>query len=175
MHPIPRRCLAGYAPGLMDALVIVDLQHAFTPPAEIVSRIRERADQFPLCVFTKFVNPPNSIIRRKLDRQSCAPGNPEGDLVIAPKPGDLVIEKFGYGLDPLAVRRLREAGLRHVLLCGGDTDACVLGVAFSLFDAGIDCSVDPALCFSSANLHDTALRVLEQQFGTPSDLGAARA
>ena len=158
----------------MDALVIVDFQRAFNPPADLVARIRERADQFPLCVFTRFVNPPDSIIRRKLDRQSCAPGNPEGELVIAPKPGDWVLEKFGYGLDHLAVRRLREAGLRHVLVCGGDTDACVLGVAFSLFDAGIDCSVDPALCWSSAGLHESAMKIISQQFGTPADLGAAR-
>lgn len=158
----------------MDALVIVDLQRRFDPPPEVVARIRERADHFPLCVFTKFVNPPNSLIRRKLDRQSCAPGNPEGDLIITPKPGDLVLEKFGYGFDALAVRRLREAGLRHVLVCGGDTDACVLGVVFSLFDGGIDCSVDPALCWSSAKLHEPAMKIIAQQFGTPADLGAAR-
>jgi len=159
----------------MDALVIVDLQRAFAPPPDLVDRIRAHADRFPLCIFTRFVNPPNSIIRRKLHRQSCAPGNPEGDLVISPKPGDWVLEKFGYGLDALALRRLREAGLRHVLVCGGDTDACVLGVVFSLFDAGIDCSVDPALCWSSANLHTEAMKIIAQQFGTPDDLGAARA
>lgn len=158
----------------MDALVIVDLQRAFNPPADLVARIRERADQFPLCIFTRFVNPPGSLVRRKLDRQSCAPGTPEGELAIAPKPGDLVLEKFGYGLDPLGVRRLREAGLRHVLVCGGDTDACVLGVVFSLFDAGIDCSVDPALCWSSSGLHAPAMKIIAQQFGTPADLGAAR-
>ena len=159
----------------MDALVIVDLQHVFHPPADLVARIRARADRFPRCIFTKFVNPPNSIVRRKLDRQSCAPGNPEGDLVIAPKPGDWVVEKFGYGFDALALRRLREAGVRHALVCGGDTDACLLGVAFSLFDAGIDVSVDPSLCWSSAGLHDAAMKIISQQFGTPADLGAAAA
>jgi Amidases related to nicotinamidase len=159
----------------MDALVIVDLQRAFNPPPDVVDRIRAHADRFPLCVFTKFVNPPNSLIRAKLDRQSCPPGNPEGGLVVEPKPGDLVLEKFGYGLDALAVRRLRESGLRHVLVCGGDTDACVLGVVFSLFDGGIDCSVDPALCWSSAGLHGSAMKIIGQQFGTPADLGAARA
>ncbi|HVJ80549.1 MAG TPA: hypothetical protein VNC50_05720, partial [Planctomycetia bacterium] len=98
--------------------MIVDLQHAFKPPAEIVARIRDRSARAPLRVFTRFINPPNSLLRRKLDRQSCSPGTPESELVIAPQPGDLVLEKFGYGLDPLAVRRLREAGLRHVLVCG---------------------------------------------------------
>lgn len=158
----------------MDALVIVDLQHAFHPPADIVTRIRDQAARAPLCVFTRFVNPPNSLLRRKLDRQSCAPGTPEIEFILDPKPSDLVLEKFGYGLDPLAVRRLREAGLRRVLVCGGDTDACVLGVAFSLFDGGIDCSVDPALCWSSNGLHEPAMRIIAQQFGTPADLGLSR-
>jgi nicotinamidase-related amidase len=171
---MPPLDVARYPRAAMDALVIVDLQRVFDPPAELVARIRARADQFPLCIFTRFVNPPNSLVRRKLNRQSCAPGNPDGELVISPKPGDLVIEKFGYGFDALALRRLREAGVRHVLVCGGDTDACVLGVVFSLFDAGIDCSVDPSLCWSSAGLHDEAMKVIAQQFGTPADLGSAR-
>ncbi len=156
----------------MDAIVIVDLQRAFHPPPDLVERIRERSATFPLRVFTRFVNPPGSIIRRKLNRNSCAPGTPELDFFIQPGPGDLVLEKFGYGLDPLAVRRLRESGLRRVLVCGGDTDACVLGVLFSLFDGGIDCSVDPSLCYSAVGLHEAALKIIAEQFGTPRDLAA---
>lgn len=154
----------------MDALVIVDLQKAFDPPAPVVARIRERAPSFPLRVFTRFVNPPGSLIRRKLQHNSCAPGTPDLDFILPPSPGDLVLEKFGYGLDALAVRHLREAGLRHVMVCGGDTDACVLGVLFSLFDGGIDCSLDPTLCWSTAGLQEPALRIIAEQFGTPRDL-----
>lgn len=157
----------------MDAVVIVDLQHAFAPPPELVERIRARAAGFPRRVFTRFVNPRDSLMRRKLDRRSCAPGSPEAKLVLAPGPGDLVLDKPGYGLPEEAVRRLRAAGVRHALLCGGDTDACVLGVAFSLFDGGIDCTVDPSLCWSASGLHDCALRILNEQFGTPADLGPA--
>lgn len=155
----------------MDAIVIVDLQRAFNPPTDILARIRDRAATFPRRVFTRFVNPPNSLFRRKLGRQSCTPGTSELDFIIPPGPGDLVLEKFSYGLDGLAVRRLRESGLNRVLVCGGDTDACILGVLFSLFDGGIDCSIDPSLCWSAAGLHEPALRIIAEQFGTPKDLG----
>lgn len=156
----------------MDAIVIVDLQRAFHPPAGLVERIRERSAGFPRRVFTRFVNPPGSLIRRKLGRDSCAPGTHELDFFLPPAPEDIVLEKFGYGLDPLAVRRLRESGLRRVLVCGGDTDACVLGVLFSLFDGGVDCSVDPSLCYSASGLHEPAMRIIAEQFGTPRDLSA---
>lgn len=159
----------------MDAIVIVDLQHAFHPPDEIITRIRDRSPRFPRRIFTRFINPPNSLFRRKLHRQSCSPGTPETELIIPPGPEDLVLEKFGYGLDPLAVRRLRESGLRHVVVCGGDTDACVLGVIFSLFDGGIDCSLDPDLCWSTTGLHEPALRIISEQFGTPADIAASAA
>jgi nicotinamidase-related amidase len=155
----------------MDAIVIVDLQRAFTPPPGVVARIRERAATFPRRVFTRFINPPGSMIRRKLQHNSCAPGTEELEFILPPGPGDLVLEKFSYGLDVHAVRRLREDGVRHVLVCGGDTDACVLGVIFSLFDGGIDCSVDPSLCYSAAGLHEPAMRIIQELFGTPRDLG----
>jgi hypothetical protein len=52
------------------------------------------------------------------------------------------------------------------LVCGVDTDACVLGVVFTLFDADVDCEIDPTLCWSSTGLHDTALKIFREQFGT---------
>lgn len=157
----------------MDAVIIVDLQRAFAPPPDLVERIKARAAGFPRRVFTRFVNPPGSLLRRKLDRRSCAPGSAEAGLVLAPSAGDLVLDKPGYGLTGDAVRRLRADGVRHALVCGGDTDACLLGVVFSLFDGGIDCTVEPSLCWSASGLHDCALRILNEQFGTPADLGLA--
>lgn len=155
----------------MDAILIVDLQHAFRAPTEFVDRIRGRAAGFPRRVFTRFINRPDSLMRRKLDRRSCAPGSPESELVLKPAPGDLVLIKEGYGFTADDIARLRDAGIGHVLLCGLDTDACVLGVAFTLFDAGIDVTVEPDLCWSSAGLHEPALAILHQNFGTPEISG----
>ena len=60
-----------------------------------------------------------------------------------------------------------------VTVCGVDTDACVLGVMFSLFDAGIDCCVKADLCWSSsgARLHAAGMRIIEQQFPRPKGKG----
>ncbi|MEO6569342.1 MAG: hypothetical protein ABIO94_11320 [Opitutaceae bacterium] len=53
-----------------------------------------------------------------------------------------------------------------------DSDACVLGVVFSLFDAGVDCEVDPELCWSSTGLHDVAMKIIREQFGTARPEGS---
>jgi nicotinamidase-related amidase len=150
----------------MDAIIIVDMQKAFPVPLPVVQKIEERARDFRLRVFTKFLNKPDSLFCRKLQRTSCLPDSPERELLFETRPGDIVMDKTGYGLTAEQIERLRRAGIRKALVCGVDTDACVLGVVFTLFDAGIDCEVDPELCWSSTGLHDTALTIVREQFGT---------
>ena len=150
----------------MDAIIIVDLQKAFPVPHELVQKIEQRARDFPLRVFTKFLNEPDSLFCRKLKRSSCLPGTAERELLIEPQRGDIVLDKTGYGFTAEQIEQLRTAGIQKALICGVDTDACVLGVVFTLFDAGIDCEVDPKLCWSSTGLHDEALTIVREQFGT---------
>jgi nicotinamidase-related amidase len=150
----------------MDAIIVVDLQKAFPVPPTIVRQIEARARDFRLRVFTKFLNEPDSLFCRKLRRSSCLPGTAERELLLEPKPDDIVLDKRGYGLTAEQIEKLRSAGIRKALVCGVDTDACVLGVVFTLFDAGIDCEVDPKLCWSSTGLQDEALTIVREQFGT---------
>lgn len=150
----------------MDAIIIVDLQKDFPIPAELVQRIEARSREFPLRVFTQFINRPDSLFHTKLGRTSCMRGSPGTELVLPTTERDIVVEKHGYGLGPLQVAAIREAGIRKALVCGVDTDACVLGVVFSLFDAGVDCEVDRELCWSSTGLHEAALKIVQEQFGT---------
>ena len=150
----------------MDAIIIVDLQKAFPVPPELVRKIEERSRDFPLRVFTKFLNEPDSLFCRKLERTSCLPGTAERELLIDPREGDIVLDKRGYGLTAEQIEQLRAAGINKALVCGVDTDACVLGVVFTLFDAGIDCEVESRLCWSSTGLHDEALTIVREQFGT---------
>jgi nicotinamidase-related amidase len=51
-----------------------------------------------------------------------------------------------------------------VVVCGVDTDACVLGVMFSLFDAGIVCHAKEDLCWSSTGLQQSGLKIIREQF-----------
>jgi nicotinamidase-related amidase len=150
----------------MDAIIIVDLQKAFPVPQDVIRKIEQRSRDFPLRVFTKFLNEPDSLFCRKLQRTSCLPGTAERELLIEPRPGDLVLDKTGYGFTAEQIEQLRNAGVEKALVCGVDTDACVLGVVFTLFDAGIDCEVDPGLCWSSTGLQHEALTIVREQFGT---------
>lgn len=149
------------------ALVIVDVQQAFSVPPKIVEGIRRYSRRFERRIFTQFVNPPGSLFRKKLDQHSCAPGSEDRRLLVEPAPGDLVIQKAGYGLKERDIRRLRTAGVERAIVCGIETDACVLGVMFSLFDAGIACHAKANLCWSSTGLHRAGMDIIREQFPAP--------
>lgn len=148
-------------------LVIVDVQQSAPVPPGIVEKIRRYARRFDRRVFTRFVNPPDSLFRKTLGLKCCAPGSAGTRLLIEPGPRDMVMEKSGYGLKPADLRRLHSAGIKQVTVCGLDTDACVMGVMFSLFDAHIDCRVKEDLCWSSSGLHGQAMKIIATQFPPP--------
>lgn len=160
MPKTPKRTRRGPA----HVLVVVDLQCGFPTPEDLPARIARYARRFRRCVYTQFVNRRGSLFRRVMRRCTGTPGTREVRLRLAPRPGDIVIRKDGYGLRERDVRRLKAAGVRRATVCGIDTDACVLGVMFSLFDGGIVPEVKADLCWSSTGLHDAALAVLREQF-----------
>jgi nicotinamidase-related amidase len=155
----------------MEPLIIVDLQKAFPPPPQFVERIRRYSRRFKRRIFTRFMNPKGSLFRTKLKQRSCLPGTSDTDLLIEPEDGDIVLSKQGYGLSAAAIRRLKKMGVKRVTVCGIDTDACVLGVMFSLFDGGIECRVKPDLCWSSSGLHRQGMAIIEEQFPPPKKKG----
>lgn len=147
-----------------EAFIVVDLQCAFPVPAKLVRAIRQQTRRFELCVFTRFENPAGSLFRKRMIMKRCPPGSPDTTLLIEPRQRDVVLSKQGYGLSPRHIARLKRLGVKKAIVCGIDTDACVLGVMFSLFDAGIDCRVRSKLCWSSNGLHREALKIIETQF-----------
>ena len=151
-----------------NAVMIVDVQAAFSPPAPFTRKIHRYTRRFPCRIFTRYINPPDSLFRRVLKQNSCAPGSPECELLIKPDEGDLVFEKKGkYGLSTANIRQLKRRGIRRITVCGLDTDACVLGVMFSLFDAGIECHLKEEMCWSSSGLHRAAITIIREQFPNP--------
>lgn len=145
-------------------LVLVDLQRGFPVPPALLARIARYAQRFDCRVFTRLINPPGSLFRTWLKQKCCAPGSPDTELLLAPAADDLVFDKTGYGLSPAQVRRLHRRGIKEVTICGIDTDACVLGVMYSLFDAGIVCRAQPRYCWSSTGLHRAGLKIIATQF-----------
>lgn len=149
------------------ALMIVDVQAAFEPPSAFLAKLTSYAKIFPCRVFTRFVNPAGSMFRRVLKQKCCLPGSRDTHLLLTPSRGDLIINKSTYGLMPADIRRLKAHGIKQLTVCGLDTDACVLGVMFSLFDSGIVCHLKENMCWSSSGLHASALKIIRQQFPEP--------
>lgn len=169
---LARQPIVGAHPGspslAMKTLILVDLQAAFPVPASLLAAIKTEAANYECRVFTRFINPEGSLFRRKLKMHDCAPGSADTRLLLEPGECDTVLDKEGYGLLPDQIVRLTARGIKRADVCGIDTDACVLGVMFSLFDAGIEGTVLPHLCWSSGGLHDEALRIIGSQFtGSP--------
>lgn len=150
------------------ALMIVDVQRAFNPPRRFLRRLERYAKRFPCRIFTRYVNPRGSMFRRLLKQKCCAPGSLDGELLLETRDGDLVMDKIArYGLTPAQIRLLKRRRITAVTVCGLDTDACVLGVMFSLFDHGIECHLKEEMCWSSSGLHRPAIRIIRQQFPVP--------
>lgn len=151
-----------------EALVVVDVQRAFNPPPGFVRRLEKYVRRFPCCIYTRYINPEGSLFRRLLKVDCCAPGSDDTELLLKPRSGDLVFDKIAkYGLSAAQLRKLKERKITRVSVCGLDTDACVLGVMFSLFDAGIECHLKENLCWSSSGLHTPAMTIIREQFPKP--------
>ncbi|HVW21357.1 MAG TPA: isochorismatase family protein [Opitutaceae bacterium] len=150
------------------AVLIVDVQRGFSPPPAFVSKLEAYGRRFPCRIFTRYVNPAGSLARRVLKQRCCAPGSKDTELLIQPREGDLVFEKRAcYGLSARQLAQLERRGIRRVTVCGLDTDACVLGVMFTLFDSGIECHLKESMCWSSSGLHRPALAIARAQFPAP--------
>lgn len=150
------------------ALIIVDVQHAFSPPTSFLRKLERYSRRFPCRIFTRYVNPVGSPFRRLLMQKCCAPGSSDTELLIAPSDKDLVLDKIAkYGLTPKQIQMLKRRGIRKVTVCGLDTDACVIAVMFSLFDAGLECHLKEDMCWSSSGLHKAAVAIIRQQFPAP--------
>lgn len=147
------------------AILIVDVQQAFAPPPAFLQKLETYSRRFPCRVFTRFINPPGSMFRKVLKQKCCAPGTPDVTLLLEPQPGDIVLNKVGrYGLSARHLRLLHARRISRITVCGLDTDACVLGVMFALFDSGIECHLQEKMCWSSSGLHKPALQIARAQF-----------
>jgi nicotinamidase-related amidase len=132
-----------------------------------VEKLRRYSRRFPCRIFTRYINPAGSMFRKVLKQKCCAPGSADTRLLLEPSPEDIVIDKDSYGLKPRQLHLFHRRKIRRVTVCGLDTDACVLGVMFSLFDAGIECHLKEEMCWSSSGLHRPAVLITRAQFREP--------
>ncbi|MDT8923519.1 MULTISPECIES: isochorismatase family protein [Pseudomonas] len=115
---------------MQQVLLIVDVQSTFNPPEWLVDRLRA----FSAKIFTIAMVVTHDEQVTPFQRQlGWHPAAQDEHLVEA----DTVFVKHGYGLPVETVEYIRQLGVERVLVCGMQTETCVLAAGFALFDAGL--------------------------------------
>jgi nicotinamidase-related amidase len=112
------------------ALMIIDVQPSFSPPAWLVSGIGALIGTMPSIATIERHNEERTPFQRQL---GWAPGASDDSLVSA----DRVFVKHGYLPPPEAIEHLVALRPSRVLVCGLQAETCVLAAGFALFDAGL--------------------------------------
>lgn len=158
------------------ALLVVDVQRGFVTPAteQVVAPIVDlaaawqRAGGLVLC--TRFVNRPGSQWERLLDwAELCELPSIELEPRLQPFADPAhTFDKHRYGALTGELRAvLAEHGVTTLVICGIDTDGCVLASAIAAFDAGFRPLVVADCCASSGGpaLHEAGLLLLRRLLG----------
>lgn len=156
----------------MKALIVIDVQNSFIKertdhlPKKIAGYIKR--NEFQVIVFTKFVNKPNSNFVHSLKwKKSFDP--PETDIADELKAWankENTFKKASYSVFksvPLK-KYLQKHEVDELVMCGVDTDACVLASAYEAFDLGYKVHIPKELCASAAkeDLHSVAMAILKR-------------
>lgn len=115
---------------MRQILLIVDVQSTFSPPDWLVSGIGRLIEYFPSVATLELHDEAHTPFQRQLGWH---PAVDDKCLVEA----DHVFIKHGYAPSLAAVEYLEQMNPDRVLVCGIQTDTCVLAAGFALFDAGL--------------------------------------
>lgn len=115
---------------MKQALLIIDVQNTFNPPDWLVAGICRLASRMPSVATLEVHDETRTPFERQLGWKPAA--NDES-LV----PANTLFAKHGYMPTPETIDHLRGMGTDRVLVCGIQTDTCVLAAGFALFDAGL--------------------------------------
>lgn len=115
---------------MKQALLIVDVQDTFNPPDWLLAGIRRLTAHMPSAATIERHDESQTPFQRQLGWK---PSISDEALVTA----DAQFIKHGYCPTPETIDFLRAMNLHRVLVCGIQTDTCVLAAGFALFDAGL--------------------------------------
>ncbi|MEN5094867.1 cysteine hydrolase family protein [Pseudomonas protegens] len=113
-----------------QVLLIIDVQPCFNPPQWLVEGINPLLGQMPSVATVERHDESRTPFARQLGWQ---PPVDDQSLVAA----DKVFIKHGYGPTTELLDYLKSLSPQRVLVCGIQTDTCVLAAGFALFDAGL--------------------------------------
>ena len=153
------------------ALIVVDVQNGFVNnnSRHVVPRIVEFLKHWPHdVVFTQFFNQPGSQFERLIDWRLLH-ASPDTDLVEALEPyAKTVIPKIGYSFfDDTGREIARDRNWKEVLVCGIDTESCVLKTAVDAFELNYTPLILEDLCASHAGkeAHNAGIYVASRFIG----------
>lgn len=115
---------------MRQALLVIDVQPSFSPPDWLVQGIRALLGSMPSVATVERHDESHTPFVRQL---GWSPATDDDSLVAA----DHVFIKHGYGPPPATLECLLGMDLDRVLVCGIQTETCVLAAGFALFDAGL--------------------------------------
>lgn len=115
---------------MRQCLLVVDVQATFAPPAWLVARIQTLAALLPTVALIERHDEQVTPFFRQLGWHP----SPNDHSLIAT---ERVFIKHGYAPTPEVIADLRDGDFERVLVCGIQTDTCVLAAGFALFDAGL--------------------------------------
>jgi len=161
---------------MKQALLIVDVQNYFINKntQAIPGRIKHLIENghFPLIVFSQFINTPSSPFIKMQIFTGCL-RSPYIDIAAELRPwikkGN-VFAKNTYSVfaNPDFVNYLKKNEIEELIICGLDTDFCVLADCFNAFDQGYKVTVVADCCasFTSGQAgHQKALEIIQNNLG----------
>ena len=113
-----------------QVLLIIDVQPSFNPPVWLVDGINALLGSLPSVATVERHDESVTPFSRQLGWQPA----PDDDSLIA---AERIFIKHGYAPTPETVAYLKSLAPDRVLVCGIQTDTCVLAAGFALFDAGL--------------------------------------
>ncbi|MAN47155.1 MAG: cysteine hydrolase family protein [Alphaproteobacteria bacterium] len=147
-----------------EAVLIIDVQPCFEPPAFLVERAQALADAYYSVATVELHDETKTPFLKQLN---WAPPVDEKSLIKA----DRTFIKHGYAPPVELVEYLRGQGMERVYVCGIQADTCVLAAGFALFDAGLQPTlVTDAIVGSSLDRSgQLGARLWEHHFGSLTD------
>lgn len=162
---------------MKTALLIVDVQNYFINKntQAIPGNIKKllELNNFPIIVFSQFINTPESNFVKQLNFTGCAKP-PYSNIVEELQPwvkADNVFVKCSFSIftNPRFEAYLKKKKIDELVIVGLDTDYCVLADCFNAFDKGYKISVVADCCASFTNGpagHQAALEIIRKNLGT---------
>ena len=155
----------------MKNIIVVDMQKGFMTETNchLIEKINAylKENDFNNIFFTKCVNNCESPFIKILNWHGVT--NQEEQEIVCDVPEEAkVLTKNCYGISSENIKLFKDLKIDEMEICGTDTDACWLAIAFNLFDNGIKPIILSELCASSSsnnNIHINTLEIMKRQFG----------